>query len=182
MRMQRGGPWFTHWNRGQNMTLRGVARPAMHTVTAAGKAGQSGFSSMADRETTEGDWQRLTDAAKAASENAYCPYSRFPVGAAALASNGVQASGCNVENASFGLTVCAERNAIFRAVAEGATAIVALVLYTPTPKPVRPCGACLQVIAEFGRDARIRMTCASGEHDECAFGDLLPHGFALPAE
>jgi cytidine deaminase len=137
---------------------------------------------MPDRKTNELEWARLADAARAASANAHCPYSRFPVGAAVLASNGEIAPGCNVENASFGLTVCAERSAIFRAIADGARSIVALVLYTPTPKPVTPCGACLQVIAEFGRDARIRALCASGEYDEYAFGELMPHGFALPAE
>jgi len=137
---------------------------------------------MAERHTTEVEWGALAGAAKAASANAHCPYSRFPVGAAVLAFDGSIAAGCNVENASYGLTMCAERNAIFRAVADGARAIVALALYTPTPKPVTPCGACLQVIAEFGRDARIRCVCASGEYDEYAFGELMPHGVALPAE
>lgn len=137
---------------------------------------------MAERHTTKDEWGALTGAARAASANAHCPYSGFPVGAAVLAFDGSIAAGCNVENASYGLTTCAERNAIFRAVADGAKAIVALALYTPTPKPVTPCGACLQVIAEFGRDARIRCVCASGEYDEYAFGDLMPHGFALPAE
>ena len=136
---------------------------------------------MAERNTTDGEWRALTDAAKAASTKAYCPYSRFPVGAAVLAFDGSIAAGCNVENASYGLTVCAERNAIFRAVTDGAKAIVALALYTPTPKPVTPCGACLQVIAEFGRSARIRTVCASGEYDEYAFGELLPHGFSRAA-
>ena len=137
---------------------------------------------MAERNPTNVEWTQLADAAKAASANAYCPYSRFPVGAAVLGSNGEIASGCNVENASYGLTACAERNAIFRAVADGARAIVALALYTPTPTPTTPCGACLQVIAEFGRDARIRCVCATGAFDEYAFGELLPHGFALPPE
>ena len=137
---------------------------------------------MAERHTTKDEWGALTGAARAASANAHCPYSGFPVGAAVLAFDGSIAAGCNVENASYGLTTCAERNAIFRAVADGAKAIVALALYTPTPKPVTPGGACLQVIAEFGRDARIRCVCASGEYDEYAFGDLMPHGFALPAE
>lgn len=131
---------------------------------------------------TQTEWQHLADAAKAACAHAYCPYSHYPVGAAVLTGDGSVSTGCNVENASYGLTICAERSAIFRAVADGAKAIVALALHTPTPKPVAPCGACLQVIAEFGRDARIRAVCASGEYDEYAFGELMPHGFALPAE
>lgn len=128
------------------------------------------------------DFAALFAAASRIQPRAYAPYSRFKVGAALLARDGTVFHGCNVENASYGLTSCAERNAIFRAVADGAKAIVALALYTPTPKPVTPCGACLQVIAEFGRDARIRCACASGEYDEYAFGELMPHGFALPAE
>jgi cytidine deaminase len=134
------------------------------------------------RNIREDEWCALVAAARTASANAHCPYSRFAVGAAVLTFDGAISAGCNVENASFGLTVCAERNAIFRAVADGAKSIVALALYTPTPKPTTPCGACLQVIAEFGRDARVRCACASGEYDEYSLGDLLPHGFALPAE
>ncbi|MEO9136503.1 MAG: cytidine deaminase, partial [Casimicrobiaceae bacterium] len=88
--------------------------------------------------------------------------------------------GCNVENASFGLTVCAERNALFRAVADGATVIVALVLYTPTAEPATPCGACRQVIAEFGRDVRIRSLCAGSGRVEFTIEELLPRGFVLP--
>jgi cytidine deaminase len=128
----------------------------------------------------ETQWQRLADAARAASAHAYCPYSGFPVGAAVLASDGSIASGCNVENASYGLTLCAERNAIFRAVADGATSIVALALYTSTPEPVTPCGACRQVIAEFGRDVRVRSICAGTGCVDYTLDELLPHRFSLP--
>ena len=127
----------------------------------------------------ETQWQRLADAARAASAHAYCPYSGFPVGAAVLASDGSIAGGCNVENASFGLTSCAERNAIFRAVADGATSIVALALYTPTPEPVTPCGACRQVIAEFGRDAQIRCICDGPGSADYVIQELLPFAFTL---
>ena len=127
----------------------------------------------------ETQWQRLADAARAAAAHAYCPYSRFPVGAAVLTQEGSIAQGCNVENASFGLTVCAERNAIFRAVADGATSIVALALYTPTPEPVTPCGACRQVIAEFGRDAQIRCICDGPGSADYVMQDLLPYAFTL---
>jgi cytidine deaminase len=130
---------------------------------------------------TPTDWERLESAARVASAHAYCPYSHFSVGAAVLTAEGAIASGCNVESASYGLTVCAERNAIFRAVSEGARRIVAVALYTPTPDPVTPCGACRQVIAEFGRDARVRCICAGSGCAEYSIGDLLPHGFSLPA-
>lgn len=129
---------------------------------------------------TEDEWRQLAEAARAASARAYCPYSAFPVGAAVLTAEGAIVSGCNVENASSGLTVCAERNAIARAVAEGAKAIVAVAVYTPTPEPVTPCGACRQVIAEFGRDAAIRSTCAGPSRADHTLAELLPHGFTLP--
>jgi len=125
------------------------------------------------------DWRRLAAAAKAASARAHCPYSRFAVGAAVQAGDGSIAHGCNVENASFGLTVCAERNAVFRAVADGATSIVALLLYTPTPAPVTPCGACRQVIAEFGRGATIRCICDGPGVSEYTLGELLPGAFTM---
>ena len=127
----------------------------------------------------ETQWQRLADAARAACAHAYCPYSRFPVGAAVLTADGSIASGCNVENASFGLTSCAERNAIFRAVSDGATSIVALTLYTPTAEPVTPCGACRQVVAEFGRDVQIRCICNGPAGADYVVQELLPYGFTL---
>src|SRR5713101_8684873 len=92
---------------------------------------------------------KVSLAAIAASCNAYCPYSHFPVGAAVLTQGGAVFSGCNVENASYGLTVCAERNAIFQAVSNGCNLIVSIVIYTPTPNRITmPCGACRQVISE----------------------------------
>jgi cytidine deaminase len=130
---------------------------------------------------TETRWQQLAEAAKSASAHAYCPYSGFPVGAAVLTRDGAIASGCNVENASFGLSVCAERNAISRAVADGATAIVALILYTPTAEPATPCGACRQVIAEFGSDVKIRAICKGPDVVDVTIEELLPRVFALPA-
>ena len=125
-------------------------------------------------------WQPLADAAKAACGNAYCSYSRFPVGAAVFTDSGTVAKGCNVENASYGLTICAERSAVFGAIAEGARAIVALALYTPTAKPVTPCGACLQVIAEFGANVEIRCYCDGPDVEKSMLRELLPASFALP--
>src|ERR1700676_4636884 len=93
----------------------------------------------------------LIAAARQAAGQAYCPYSRFRVGAAVLTGRGEIFSGCNVENASNGLTICAERNAIFQAVAKAAGPLVirAIVVFTPTLEPTAPCGACRQVINEF---------------------------------
>lgn len=124
------------------------------------------------------EWQALLAAARAASANAHCPYSRFPVGAAVQAADGRVFTGCNVENASFGLTICAERNAIFQAVAAGARDIVAVAVYTPTPQPTTPCGACRQVIAQFGA-ADVRCDADGGATARYALDELLPRRFGL---
>ena len=128
---------------------------------------------------TEAEWQELVTAARHASDNAYCPYSRFPVGAAVRTSDGRVFAGCNVENASFSLTICAERNAIFQAVAAGAKDIAALAVYTPTPACFTPCGACRQVLMEFGKSAEVLSVCDSGEPAQFTAASLLPHGFTL---
>jgi cytidine deaminase len=127
----------------------------------------------------ESDLRELAAAAQEASTHAYCPYSQFPVGAALRTADGRMFTGCNVENASFGLTVCAERNAIFNAVGAGASEVAALVVYTPTDSPVTPCGACRQVLAEFGKDADVICICKGPRRLEFKASELLPHGFAL---
>ncbi|MDR3636224.1 MAG: cytidine deaminase [Isosphaeraceae bacterium] len=119
----------------------------------------------------------LTNAARRASERAYCPYSRFRVGAAVLTEDGTIVAGCNVENASYGLTICAERNAIFQAVAIGQARVRAVAIYTPTPSPSAPCGACRQVINEFGPDAEILSVCDGPDVLHRTLADLLPNAF-----
>src|SRR3954463_3809420 len=97
--------------------------------------------------------QHLEKAARDAAANSYSPYSKFRVGAAVLTGSGKIFQGCNVENASYGLSNCAERTAIFAAVAAGERILKAVAVYTPTQVPTSPCGACRQVINEFGDDA-----------------------------
>lgn len=126
-------------------------------------------------------FEELEAAAKRAARNAYCRYSGFRVGAAVLSEADVIHPGTNVENASYGLTICAERNAIFRAVAEGARSVRALVVYTPTSAPVPPCGACRQVITEFGPDVEVISVCDSGAISRSTIKDLLPISFG-PSE
>jgi cytidine deaminase len=120
--------------------------------------------------------------ARDAATRAYAPYSRFPVGAAVLAADGTIHAAPNVENASFGLSMCAERAAIFQAVAHGARRIDAVVIFTPTAAATTPCGACRQVIQEFGPDALI-VCCANDDRAEktCTLAELLPHAFG-PAD
>ena len=124
------------------------------------------------------DLPDLEQAARAVAAHAHAPYSKFRVGAAVLGGSGQIHAGCNVENASYGLTSCAERNAICAAVAAGEIRIDAVALYTPTPTPTPPCGACLQVIAEFGPQARIVAFCDGPQRLDSTLPALLPGGFS----
>ena len=98
------------------------------------------------------DFQELMNNAKDAAKNSYSPFSRFAVGAAVITPNGKIYKGCNVENSSFGLTNCAERTAIFKAVSEGEREILAVAIYSPNSDSCYPCGACRQVLYEFQGD------------------------------
>lgn len=120
---------------------------------------------------------QLRNAAVSASKNAYCPYSEFQVGAAVLTSDGRIFSGCNVENRSYGLTICAERNAVFQAVAAGCREIVAVAVYTPTQEPTTPCGSCRQVIHEFGRESHVLLFAETEIVRRYQMAELLPDAF-----
>ena len=98
------------------------------------------------------DFQELMNNAKEAAKNSYSPFSRFAVGAAVITPSGKIYRGCNVENSSFGLTNCAERTAIFKAVSEGEREILAVAIYSPNSDSCYPCGACRQVLYEFQSD------------------------------
>jgi cytidine deaminase len=126
---------------------------------------------------TESKWVELLAAARRVHQNAYAPYSRFRVGAAVLADDGKIYSGCNVENASYGLTICAERAAIFSAISAGAKRISALTIFTDTNEPTAPCGACRQVIQEFGPDIEIRAGCRGEKVLTRSLKALLPDSF-----
>ncbi len=115
--------------------------------------------------------------ARAALENAYCPYSGFQVGAAVLTKSGEILVGVNVENASFGLTICAERSAVFQAVARGLRELLAVVIVTSGDSPAPPCGACLQVLNEFGRTIKIFSFDARDRVLKSTLAELLPHSF-----
>lgn len=119
----------------------------------------------------------LVIAAKDAARNAYAPYSNFKVGAALVNDNDQIFAGANVENASYGLTVCAERNAIFSSIAEGNRSLKAILVYTPNEEPVTPCGACRQVIREFSDKALILSICNTDKRMETRIDRLLPMPF-----
>ena len=118
----------------------------------------------------------LLQKAIAVRQCAYAPYSKFAVGAAVETSNGRIFAGCNVENASYGLTICAERAAIFCAVAAGETNIRSIAVVADSPEPVAPCGACRQVMAEFGVQ-QVFLYNTTGMCKAIAMADLLPYAF-----
>ena len=122
--------------------------------------------------------QELLNAALSARERAYAPYSKFLVGAAVLAKSGKIYTGCNIENASYGLTVCAERNALFSAVGAGEREFTALCVVGDTEAPISPCGACRRVMAEF-KVPRIILVNLKGDVKEYTLEELLPYGFSL---
>ena len=122
--------------------------------------------------------KELLEAALAARERAYAPYSKFLVGAAVRAESGKIYTGCNVENASYGLTVCAERNALFNAVGAGERKFNALCVVGDTEEPISPCGACRQVMAEF-KVPYIILANLKGDVKEYTLEELLPLSFNL---
>ncbi|MFC6464432.1 cytidine deaminase [Marinilactibacillus sp. GCM10026970] len=111
-------------------------------------------------------------------DRAYVPYSHFPVGAALMTKEGKVYSGCNIENASFGLTNCAERTAIFKAVSEGERNFEYIVVTGDTDGPISPCGACRQVMSEFfAPETKVLLTNKKGMEQETTVKDLLPGAF-----
>ena len=123
------------------------------------------------------DMNELFRMAKTAAKSAYAPYSNFRVGAALLGANGKIYTGCNVENRSFGLTICAERTAVTKAVSEGCRSFKALAVSTPDSDiPVGPCGACRQVLSEFMPSiAPVRFGGKSAERVNSTIGELIPY-------
>lgn len=132
---------------------------------------------------TDSQKDELILRARRAAAKAYCPYSNYPVGAAVLGGDGEIYTGCNLENASYGLTMCAERVATFQAIAAGNRLIAAIAIVGGTVShPAQPCGACRQVLAEFGEPAMPVLVAGlkGREVTECTLGELLPMTFRLP--
>lgn len=121
--------------------------------------------------------KKLIKEAKRAREMAYAPYSKFKVGAAVLADNNNIFTGCNVENVSYGLTICAERIAISKAISEGCKKIKAIAVIADTKEPVSPCGACRQFIMEFNPDTLVIMGTLDRKIHTTTIKELLPYNF-----
>ncbi|MEK4748294.1 MULTISPECIES: cytidine deaminase [Niallia] len=121
----------------------------------------------------------LMEEAKLAREKAYVPYSKFKVGAALLSEKGVVYRGCNIENAAYSMTNCAERTALFKAVSEGDTTFKKLIVVADTEGPISPCGACRQVISELcPKDMEVILTNLKGDVQTLTVAELLPGAFS----
>jgi cytidine deaminase len=121
----------------------------------------------------------LIKEAEAAREKAYTPYSKFNVGAALLTNGGKIYRGCNIENAAYSMTNCAERTAIFKAISEGDKEFAAIAVVADTKRPVPPCGACRQVLLELcPKDMKVILTNLNGDIEQLTVHELLPGGFS----
>ena len=126
------------------------------------------------------DYSNLMEKAVEVSRNAYVPYSKFPVGACVLSENNKIYTGCNFENGSYGLTICAERNAIGSMIADGEQKIKAIAVYSPDMSNCTPCGACRQVIKEFQISASCDVIVKNGDELKIyKLDELLPESFTL---
>lgn len=123
--------------------------------------------------------RELLGLAREAARNAYVPYSQFPVGAAVECADGSVFTGCNVENAAFGSTICAERTAIVKAVSEGHTEFRRIAIYGEGKNYCMPCGACRQVMAEFSPEMEVLCTKAGGSYVSYSLSKLMPYTFKL---
>ncbi len=122
-------------------------------------------------------WDTLIEAAWQAREMAYAPYSGFSVGAAVQTASGKIYGGCNIENVSYGLCNCAERTAMFQAVANGERGLKRLVVCADTPEPVSPCGACRQVMVELGPQMEVLLINKEGRQILTTVAELMPYSF-----
>jgi len=125
---------------------------------------------------SDAEIDRLVEAAGAVRRRAHAPYSNFAVGSAVLDGDGQIHRGCNVENASYGLSVCAERHAVAAAVAAGAKQLIAVAVVTDTSPPTSPCGACRQVLREFG-NVQVILANLQGDRTTTSIAELLPDAF-----
>ena len=155
-----------------------LAPPLTRKVMIMREAGETPAAAVPG--VSEADVERLVAAARAVRERAYAPYSGFAVGAAILTGAGDIIVGCNVENASYGATLCAERVALGNAVAAGHRDVRAIAVVTDAPEPAPPCGICRQSLAEFHPDVPVIMANLQGKRRVVTLSQLLPGAFSLP--
>ena len=129
----------------------------------------------------EDTWDSLREVALASMSRAHAPYSSFRVGAALQTHEGATYPGCNVENSSYPVTICAERGALAAAIADGASSFERLFICSDSEQPAPPCGMCRQALAEFAPELRIMSEGTSGERVEWRLTELLPEMFRLPS-
>jgi cytidine deaminase len=171
MRGRKKGEFNRTRSRGAGWTIQESLEQPTHSRVTVSEAVRSARADKAELLAA------AIEAAEQVATQAYAPYSSFAVGAALITKSGRIFSGCNVENASYGLTICAERNAIFRAVAEGERQFETLVIYTPTDRFTGPCGACRQVMAEFAPKLEVIMVNKKGRVRRTSLARLLPDQF-----
>lgn len=123
------------------------------------------------------DFTNLVKKAETAKKKAIAPYSHFPVGAALLTSDGTIFTGCNIESSSYGLTMCAERVALFKALSDGERNFAAIAIATDVDNFCPPCGACRQVLWDFAKDITVILVSANSSTKEMKMSDFLPHAF-----
>ncbi|XP_015907131.1 cytidine deaminase [Parasteatoda tepidariorum] len=134
---------------------------------------------MSSKSLSEDEYKNLFEICQSNLSNSYCPYSKFSVSAAILSEDDRVFTGVNIENASYGLTICAERSAIAKAVTDGCQKFKAIVIVcgSKSDEYIGPCGACRQVLVEFGTDWDVYLTKSDGTYTKCTVGDLLPFAF-----
>ncbi|KAG7159424.1 cytidine deaminase-like [Homarus americanus] len=149
------------------------------TLRQVGPTDQNATTAEIDKQLSDDLIESLIDASLGARQNSYSPYSKFPVGAALLAHDGTVITGCNVENVSYGLTVCAERTAVCRAVVKGHRKFKAIVITAEMgDRFVGPCGVCRQTLAEFGLDWEVYLSMPNKQYMKTTVGRLLPDSFS----
>ncbi|XP_050733033.1 cytidine deaminase-like isoform X2 [Eriocheir sinensis] len=154
-----------------------MSSSAPQQVSSSSSAGAT--TAEAEKRLTDAEVEQLIDASLAARLNSYSPYSKFSVGAALLTPDGTIVGGCNVENISYGLTICAERNAICRAVADGHRKFRAIAITAEMGERfVGPCGACRQFLAEFGLDWEVYLAMPSKQYMKTTVAKLIPDSFS----
>jgi len=162
-----------------DVTRRDTMLAGLAGGTLIASAAEASASATGGNMTPTPAQRKLVDAAIEVRQKAYAPYSKFLVGAALEAEDGTVSAGCNVENLSYGATMCAERNALFHAIASGHRKFKAIAVVGDLPEPITPCGMCRQVLGEFGGDTQVICANLKGDTMVTTVAALLPSAFSF---